>query len=211
MTATLVLYDNFGSSNALKVRFLLNELGVEAERIEVPISDEPPEWYRDVHPFGTVPCLVDGDLHLRESNTILRYLAGREGRDDLYPRELRARARVDELLDALSLAVRPALWELELRTYYATNPAPPHEVAAARERLNRAMQGWEALIEPGGAATGTFSIADVAAAARMCLLAELPINLAPFPKTRQMLDATSSRPAYRAALSPGPAAVRGTS
>lgn len=200
MTSTLVLYDNRGSSNALKVRFLLNELGLQAELIDVPLDDDRPQWYRDVHPFGTVPCLVDGDLRLVESNAILRYLADREGRDDLYPRGLRERARVDELLDALSLSVRPPLWELELRTYYATSPYPPHEVAAAREALSRAMLGWESLIEPGGAVTGTFSIADVAAAARLWLLPKLPIDLAPFPKTRQMLEAASARPAYRAAL-----------
>jgi glutathione S-transferase len=200
MTASLVLYDNRGSSNALKVRFLLNELGLEAELIEIPLADERPGWYLEVHPFGTVPCLIDGDLRIVESNTILRYLADREGRDDLYPRDLRARARVDELLDALSLAVRPALWELELRTHYATSPYPPYEVAAAREGLSRALLGWEELIEPGGAVTGSFSIADIAAMARFWLLSELPINLGPFPKTRQMLDVAGSRPAYLAAL-----------
>ena len=200
MTARLVLYDNRGSSNALKVRFLLNELRLEADLIEVPLDGERPDWYREVHPFGTVPCLLDGDLRLVESNTILRYLADREGRDDLYPRALRARARVDELLDVLSLAVRPALWELELRSYYATSPYPPHELAAAREGLSRALHGWEELIEPGGNATGTFSIADVAATARFWLLPKLPIDLTPFPKTRQMLDAACSRPSYLAAL-----------
>ncbi len=200
MTSTLVLYDNRGSSNALKVRFLLGELGLEVDLVDVPLDDDRPQWYRDLHPFGTVPCLVDGDLRLVESNTILRYLADREGRDDLYPRGLRERARVDELLDALSLAVRPALWELELRTYYATTSYPPHAVAAAREALSRAMVGWESLIEPGGALTGSFSIADIAAAARMWLLPQLPIDLAPFPKTRQMLAAATARPAYRAAL-----------
>lgn len=200
MAATLVLYDNPGSSNALKVRFLLNELGLTADLIKVPLDDERPDWYREVHPFGTVPCLVDGDLRLVESNTMLRYLAGREGRDDLYPRELRARARVDELLDALSLSVRPALWELELRSYYATSPYPPHEVAAAREGLSRTLRGWEELIEPGGSATGSFSIADIAATARLWLLPKLPIDITPFAKTRQMLDTVSARPAYQAAL-----------
>lgn len=200
MTSTIVLYDNRGSSNALKVRFLLAEVGLEADLVDVPLDDDRPPWYRDVHPFGTVPCLVEGDLRLVESNTILRYLADREGRDDLYPRGLRERARVDDLLDALSLAVRPALWELELRTYYATSPYPPYEVAAAREGLSRAMLGWESLIEPGGFVTGTFSIADIAAAARMWVLPQLPIDLTPFPKTRQMLEAVTARPAYRAAL-----------
>lgn len=56
------------------------------------------------------------------------------------------------------------------------------------------------LIEPGGAVTGSFSIADIAAIARFWLLPTLPTDLGAFPKTRQMLDAAGSRPAYLAAL-----------
>ena len=200
MAAPLVLYDNRGSSNALKVRFLLNELGLEADLREVPLSDERPQWYRQVHPFGTVPCLVDGDLRIVESNTILRYLADREGRFDLYPRDPAARARVDQLLDVLSLAIRPALWEVELRTYYAKDPVAQAELDDALRGLDEALAGWEALIEPGGYVTGAFSIADIAAAARMWLVPKLPVTLAGFPKTQQMLDVVGARPALRAAL-----------
>ena len=37
--------------------------------------------------------MQDGEFELGESNAILRYLANREGRDDLYPVEPRERAR----------------------------------------------------------------------------------------------------------------------
>jgi glutathione S-transferase len=196
----LVLYDNRGSSNARKVRFLLGELGLEARLVDVPLDGERPEWYRDVHPFATVPTLVDGDLVLVESNTILRYLADREGRDDLYPREPAARARVDQLLDVLSLAIRPALWEVELRTYYAEGPVPQAELAAAVRELESVLGGWERLIDADGYLTGAFSIADIAATARMWLLPKLPIDLDGAPSTRRMLDVVGSRPALQAAL-----------
>ncbi len=195
MPSSLVLYDNRASSNALKVRFMLNELGLEAELVDVPLSGERPQWYRKIHPFATVPCLIDGDLCLVESNTILRYLADREGRDDLYPRDPAARARVDQLLDVLSLAIRPALWEVELRTYYATAPVAAAEVAEAVRDLDAALAGWEGLIEPGGYATGAFSIADIAAVARMWLVPELPVDLSGVPKTRSMLQVVGTRPA----------------
>lgn len=196
----LMLYDNRRSSNARKVRFLLGELGLKARLVDVPLDGERPEWYRDVHPFATVPTLVDGDLVLVESNTILRYLADREGRDDLYPREPAARARVDQLLDVLSLAIRPALWEVELRTYYAEGPVSQAEVTAAVRELESVLGGWERLIDADGYLTGAFSIADIAATARMWLLPKLPIDLDGAPYTRRMLDVVGARPALQAAL-----------
>jgi glutathione S-transferase len=150
-----------------------------------------------------VPALVDGEITLVESNTILRYLARREGRDDLYPTDPAGQARVDQLLDALSLAVRPALWELEQRTYYVDEPelcpsAPtPDELVVARAGVDAALAGWERLIAPGGYVTGAFSIADIAAAARMYLLPVIGVDLAAFPKTRAMVETVGGRPAFQ--------------
>ena len=200
MADDLVLYDNRGSSNARKVRFLLGELGLEARLVDVPLDAERPEWYHDVHPFATVPTLVDDDLVLVESNTMLRYLADREGRDDLYPRDPAARARVDQLLDVLSLAIRPALWEVELRSYYAQGPVPQAEITEAVRGLESVLAGWEQLIGADGYVTGAFSIADIAATARMWLLPKLPIDLGGAPNTQRMLDVVGARPAFQAAL-----------
>jgi glutathione S-transferase len=65
------------SGNALKVRFLLAELGLDYEIVEVPRPRPRPDWYLELNPAGGVPTLVDGDLVLSESNAILRYLAQR--------------------------------------------------------------------------------------------------------------------------------------
>ena len=72
---TLVLYDNPLSSNALKARFLLAELGLEYERREVPFDEPRPPWLTEFHPFGRIPALDDDGFRLGGSNTILRYLA----------------------------------------------------------------------------------------------------------------------------------------
>lgn len=202
MAAELVLYDNPGSSNARKVRFLLAELGLDYRSVEVPIVGPRPDWYADIHPFATVPALVDGDVTFVESNTILRYLARREGRDDLYPADASGQAAVDQLLDVLSLSVRAPLWELEKRTYYVDvpeycpHPPTPQEVAVARADLDAALAGWERLIAPGGYVTGAFSIADIAACARMYLLPKIGIDLAAFPKTAEMMRVVGSHPAF---------------
>jgi glutathione S-transferase len=46
-----------------------------------------------------VPVLVDGDFTLWESNTICRYLCGRQQNDALLPREARTRAAVEQWMD----------------------------------------------------------------------------------------------------------------
>jgi glutathione S-transferase len=201
MADDLVLYDNPGSSNALKVRFLLEELGQTVRTVEVPIGDARPDWYRAIHPFATVPTLVDGNLTIIESNTILRYLADRAGRTDLAPTEPAARARVDQLLDALSLAVRPVLWDLEMLTvkteYLSPGDVPDAtRIAAAATALGEVLDGWERLIEPNGYATGTFTIADIAATARMWDLPRLPLDPSRYPRTWQLLEVVGARPAF---------------
>jgi glutathione S-transferase len=190
----LTLYDNRGSTNAIKVRFLLAELGLDFERIDVPLADKP-AWYGAIHPFNLLPTLVDGELKVTESNTALRYLADREGRADLYPREPARRARVDMLLDSLSLEVRPALWAAEEPVVYGLESDVDWGPA-----LDRSLTGYERLLAEDGYALGDFSIADCAIAGRMQYIGQLPIDLGRYPRLQRTLELTFARPAYQAAV-----------
>jgi glutathione S-transferase len=192
----LVLYDNPASSNALKVRVLLAELDMTCERIVIELTDERPDWYLKVQPSGMVPCLVDGEVIIRESNSILRYLAAREGREDLYPSDLATRAQIDTVMDALSINVRPFLWPAESIVIYGS----PDE-GRWREELAEALAAWEALLVGPDYCTGSFSIADCAAVGRLMHLERLEIDLARYPATTAMLAAVRSRPSYAAATS----------
>ena len=88
----LTLCDHPISSNALKVRFLLAELGLEYERRTIPITRPRPDDYVALNPLAGIPTLIDGDLVLTESNAILRYVANRYGGEELYPAD-RSRGR----------------------------------------------------------------------------------------------------------------------
>jgi glutathione S-transferase len=66
-------------SRAIRVLWLLEELGVEYELIRYkrdPAGRAPPEL-KEIHPLGKSPVLVDGDLVLAESSAILRYINDR--------------------------------------------------------------------------------------------------------------------------------------
>jgi len=197
----LVLYDNAGSTNALKVRFLLAELGVDAARVEVPLQGARPAGYEDVHPFELVPALrVDDDLTITESNTALRYLAETADRPDLRGGDPRERARVDGVLDSLSLELRPPLWGVEEVAVYGldvSDAALADRIAA----LGRALGAFDALLHPAGpyALGPTFTIADVALAGRLAHLPTLPLADAVAPRTRRAVRAAMARPAFAVA------------
>lgn len=57
---------------------------------------KPP--YEAINPNHLVPVLDDGDFRLTESSAILKYLADKSG-SPAYPKELKARARVNERMD----------------------------------------------------------------------------------------------------------------
>lgn len=89
------------SLNVRKVLWLCGELGIEFEREDWGRgfrSTSDPEFMA-VNPIGLVPAVVDGEVVLRESNTILRYLASRYGPDDIYPADLERRAHVEQWMD----------------------------------------------------------------------------------------------------------------
>jgi glutathione S-transferase len=192
------LYDNHGSTNALKVRVLLEELGLECERVEVPLQGDKPAGYTELHPFAMVPLLVDGYVVVSESNVALRYLAEREGRADLRGATPAERARIDVLLDSLSLEVRPALLGVE---EFAVYGARVDDEDARVSLLEGKLGAYDRLLDAGGPwATGaTFTIADCALAGRALHLPVLPLDAACAPRLRGILAGLARRPAYRRA------------
>lgn len=89
------------SINVRKVLWLCGELGIEFEREDWGRgfrSTNDPE-FRAVNPIGLIPAVIDGEVVLRESNTILRYLASKYGAETIYPTNLEKRAHVEQWMD----------------------------------------------------------------------------------------------------------------
>jgi glutathione S-transferase len=75
-----------------------NNIDVTVESVDLFKGEHHGESYTKLNPNRLIPLLEDGDFHLTESATILRYLAQKIG-SRTYPTELRARCAVDERLD----------------------------------------------------------------------------------------------------------------
>ena len=203
--AVLALYDHPISGNAQKVRLLLAELGLEYERRGVPIERPRPQWYADINPLMGIPTLQDGDLVLSESQAILRYLANREGRDDLYPADPAARARVDMMLDRFAFTFRPAFFQVEAQAMgfsptggFGAGPADLEAAVAKAQEVAPVLTQFESVVGPSGYWLGEFSLADVAAAPFLYRTLVTGMDMSPYPNLTRMRDTVIARPAFTA-------------
>lgn len=89
------------SINVRKVLWACEELGLDYRREDWGGAARPTSTaeFQALNPFGLVPVIDDGGTVVRESNTILRYLAARHGRVDLLPAEPAARAQIEQWMD----------------------------------------------------------------------------------------------------------------
>ena len=80
------LYE-FAPTRSIRVRWTLQELGVDFEPIRVNLlagEHQHPEFLK-INPAGKLPVLVDGDLVLTESVAIVLYLADKYSRQGSDP------------------------------------------------------------------------------------------------------------------------------
>ena len=154
------------SINVRKVLWLCGELGLEFEREDWGRgfrSTDDPEFLA-VNPIGLIPAVVDGDVVLRESNTILRYLASKHGPKAIYPTDLEERAHVEQWMDWVayetSISLRGAFLGGQLNEPPWNNP---WFVEQGRKQITREIgQLDEHLRSTGPYVTGaTFTIGDI--------------------------------------------------
>lgn len=95
------LYARRTSSNSQKVLWFLGELEIDYEFVDTGGDagglDDPE--YLALNPNGRVPTLLDGDLSVWESHTILRYLAATNGGAIYWSEDPATRSAVDRWMD----------------------------------------------------------------------------------------------------------------
>lgn len=151
-----------GSINVRKVLWTCVELGLDVEREE---RDWRSPEFLALNPNGMMPVLLDGpDFVLWESNSICRYLVGREGRADLLPATPRERALVERWMDWQATELNNS-WRYAFMGLVRQSPAhqDPALQQAGVEGWNRHMAMLEAQLQAtGGFVAGLrFSLADV--------------------------------------------------
>lgn len=197
----LKVWGRRNSINVMKVLWTCDELALPSERIDAGLQFgviDTPE-YAALNPDRKIPAIDDGGFRLAESNTIVRYLAAREGRSDLLPTDVRQRARVEQWMDwasfSLSAGMAPLFKQL-VRTAEADRD--PALIAASQAESERCMRILDAqLAEQPYLAGEQFSVADMPAAAFLHRWLELPIERPALPALQAYYQRMLARPAYR--------------
>jgi glutathione S-transferase len=189
------------SINVRKVLWLCDELALACELEPWGAGHRDPNTpeFLALNPNALVPVLVDGDAVLWESNTICRYLAGRQGRDDLLPREPLARARVEQWMDWQAGELNNS-WRYAFMSLVRHSPAhqDPQAVAASAASWNRHMGILERQLEKAGdfAAGAVFTLADVVLGLSVNRWLMTPIDRPELPRVRAYHDRLATRPAF---------------
>jgi len=188
------------SGNVQKVVWLLEELAQPYTREDYgrQFNNTQTEAYLKLNPSGKVPTLVDGDVIVWESNTILRYLCGKSaGGTALYPTEPAARSQIERWMDwQLASLNGPYLGvfkesKKKEEERAASFAADSKELAAQLEILEKGTAGRPFI------AGASFSIADICLGPIVDRCLSFPVTLPAVPGVRAWRDKIASRPAYQ--------------
>lgn len=193
------IYGRPNSSNVRKVLWLCAEIGqTDYKRLDYGRGFEPcdtPEYIK-LNPNKLVPTLVDGDLVIWESNAILRYLAAKYGDDSFYPKDLAARAVVDQWIEwqttTSNVGIRNLFFGLIVND---PDSADKDFIANAHAQASEAMALLDARLADTGAfvAGDNLTIADCALGIFVHRWFSLPIDRPDLPALAAYYDRLKSR------------------
>jgi glutathione S-transferase len=176
----IVVHGMIGSPFVRSALVVLEEKGRPYRLAPLRLDALKTPDYRALHPFGRVPVLVEDDFVLYETQAILRHLDRAFPEPALTPRDLRAAARMDQVLntvDAYLFAEAGAALGFNRILAPRFLKREPDEAACARAE-RRAAEVLAVLAGVLGDApylTGdAMSLADVALACHLDFLASTP-------------------------------------
>jgi glutathione S-transferase len=129
------LYE-FAPTRSIRVRWTLQELGVDFEAIPVNMlaGEHRSPTVLKINPAGKLPVLVDGDMVLTESIAIVFYLAEKYSDKGLIPTDLQQRAQLMRWLLFTTTELEQPLWRIARHTsLYPESKRLPGELALARD------------------------------------------------------------------------------
>jgi glutathione S-transferase len=131
------LYE-FGPTRSIRVRWTLQELGVEFESIRINLlaGEHLQPKFLKINPAGKIPVLVDDDLVLTESVAIVLYVADKYSNKGLVPTELKERAQVNRWLLFAATELEQPLWRIARNTMlYPEDQRLPADVVLASQEF----------------------------------------------------------------------------
>lgn len=187
------------SGNVQKVLWLLEELDIPYQREDYgrQFNNTQDAAYLNLNPNGKVPTLVDGDVVIWESNTILRYLCNKAGNTAFYPADPATRTRVERWMDwQLSALNNPYLGIFK----EAKKPAEERGASWATDSKDLIAQLQileKALASQPWLAGKDLSLAEFSLASIVTRCLAFPVELPALPKLQDWRDRLLARPAFK--------------
>ncbi len=196
----LTIWGRRNSINVMKVLWCADELALDYEQVDAGMAYGlvGEDWYGALNPNRKVPTVRDGERVLWESNTIVRYLAGKHGGGGLWPDDPGERADGEKWMDwqltALS-DMTPLFWGL-------VRNAPQYQ---DRELLAKAAKNvgtvWAmldaALADRDYVAGDRLSCGDIPVGCFVWRWSNLPIERPSLPNLEAWHQRLQARPAFR--------------
>lgn len=189
------------SINVQKVMWAVGELGLDHQRIDAggAFGGLDTEAFGKLNPNRRIPCLVDGDLAIWESNAIVRYLAASYGSGSLWPEAPGPRSLADRWMDWKITTLQPQLhvmfWGL-VRTPEGERDMPAIE--AASHAIKPLWQLVDNQLEQAPFLAGdSFTMGDIPLGCAFWRYRNVTPKLPSLPHVERWYGTLEERPAYR--------------
>jgi glutathione S-transferase len=192
----MLLYE-FAPTRSIRVRWTLQELGVDFEAVTVNLAageHRRPEFLK-INPAGRLPVLIDDDFVLTESVAIVLYLAEKYSHKGLLPIDLKQRAQVNRWLLFTATELEQPLWRIVRHTtLYPEHLRLTAEVSLARQDFTDMAAVMEEHMQARKFIVGdTVTVADFVAACTLDWANEVQL-LDDFPQLLDYMERVYARP-----------------
>jgi glutathione S-transferase len=209
------LYNANLSPNALRVRAVVFELGLDVEIIDVDLrggGNKTPD-YLALNPNGKVPVLDDNGFVLWESRAINAYLASLKPEAGLYPDDAKKRATIDQWSYWHSIHLSPTIqrivFERLLKPMFGMGEPDESAIESQLKEMTQLLPVLDNALEGRDWIVGDLSIADFALASTFHLRKPARISLDAYPNIVAWMARMEARPSWQKAIAPVQAMMKG--
>ncbi len=202
------LYNANFSPNALRVRAVALELGIDLEIIEVDLrgGENRSDDFVAMNPNAKIPVLKDGDLVVWESRAINSYFASKKPERGLYPDDAKARALVDQWSYWQTIHLGPAMQKLSferfLKSKFGMGDPDKSVIDAELKNVDQFLAVLEIGLKGKDWIAGELSVADFALASTFMYRIQADISLDDLPNVANWIERLESRKSWQDAFAP---------
>ncbi len=196
------LYHALGT-RSVRVRWLLEELGVEYELVQVTFRPTRDSFFIQDTPTGKIPTVVDGDVVMAESGAMIEYILDRHGQGRFVPnRDSPLWPKYLQWLHFAEATAFPPIGMLAWLTVYREDAAQhPALINDAMHRARTTLQQVENALAAHDYLLGEdFTAADVMMGFTVLAAQRLNVLDSNFNRLHGYLQRLLARPALQRAL-----------